>query len=258
MYRVSDRMSAPAVTIHMATPAAEVMKIFDRGVLSALPVLDDDGRVAGVVSTTDIVRRLAAKIDDAVPASNLMSAPAIVATPSEDLDLVAWRLVAARAHRLVVVEDDRPVGILSAQDILGGLLERPVEGSVRSIMSTPVESIVLGAPISEALERLAAAGVHGLVVLDGTSPLGVFGQAEAIAARRLPPLLLEDPVEELMCNEVVSLDADTAIQRAARLAWTSKARRILVSDGGQLVGVVSDLDLVDALARAGEGASPTS
>lgn len=250
MDRVIDRMSVPAVTVHLDTPASEILKVFDRGRLTAVPVLDDEGRVAGVVSTTDMVRRVPGGLDAKMPARELMSAPALVAAPAEELDLAAWRLVAARAHRLVVIEDERPVGVLSVGDVIGGFLDQTIPTPLRSIMSQPVASVMLGAPISEALARLTTAGVHGLVVLDGLAPVGIFGQAEALAARRLPPPLQADPVEELMSEDIVSLDAETPIQRAAYLAWTTKARRILVSKKGQLVGIVSDLDIVDALARA--------
>jgi CBS domain-containing protein len=122
-------------------------------------------------------------------------------------------------------------------------------------MSQPVESVLLGAPISEAVERLGSAGVHGLVVVDGLSPVGIFDQNEALAARRLPPSLLDDPVEQIMCHDVITLSASTPIHRAARYSWSTKARRILVRENEQLVGIVSDLDLVQALSRAADRAA---
>jgi CBS domain-containing protein len=125
-------------------------------------------------------------------------------------------------------------------------------------MSQPVESVLLGAPISEAVERLASAGVHGLVVVDGLSPVGIFDHNEALAARRLPPSLLEDPVEQIMCHDVITLSASTPIHRAARYSWSTKARRILVRENEQLVGIVSDLDLVDSLSRAAENKAAAS
>ena len=140
-------------------------------------------------------------------------------------------------------------------DVLGGLLHRQVPAPLSTIMSQPVESVLLGAPISEAVERLASAGVHGLVVVDGLSPVGIFDQNEALAARRLPPTLLEDPVEQVMCHDVITLSGSTPIHRAARYAWSTKARRILVRENEELVGIVSDLDLVDSLSHAPEKAA---
>lgn len=249
MHHVADYMSTPAITVRTDDTLKEILQIFDRGVIRAVPVVDRDGSLAGVVSTTDVIRRLAKPLDETLRAADIMSSPVVVATPKEAIDLAAWRLVAARAHRLIVVEDDRPVGVLAVDDALGALLHREVAAPLSSIMSRPVASVLLGASIAEAIARLTNAGVHGLVVLDGLAPVGTFGQTEALSARRLPTLLLEDPVEEVMCDELITLDASTPIQNAARYAWSTKARRILVSEAAQLVGIVSDLDLVDALAR---------
>lgn len=250
MCPVRDWMTSPAVTVGTQTPIADVLHVFDRGQISALPVLDEAGRVAGVISTTDIVQRMTRPLDEAFVAGDVMSAPAIIARPGEELELVVWRMVAARAHHLVVVERELPVGVLSVGDALGGLLARQVHAPIRSIMSRSLESILLGDSISEAIERLGKSGVHALIVLDGLAPVGIFGQAEALAACRFPSVLLADPVEEMMCHDIITLDVETPIHRAARYSWSTKARRILVKKKEQLVGVVSDMDLVEAMARA--------
>lgn len=249
MNLVRDWMTTPAVTVGTKTPVAEVLRIFDRGVLTAVPVIDEENRVAGVLSTSDVVPRLAKKLDEAVVASELMSAPAIIAAPGEELDLVVWRMVAARAHRLVVVDHDRVLGMLSIDDVLGSLLARKVSAPIRTIMSRSLKSVSLGDTIADATERLGKAGVHALIVLDGLAPVGIFGQSEALAARRFPAALLADPVEEVMCHEVITLDVETPIHRAARYSWSTKARRILVRKNDQLVGIVTDFDLVESMAR---------
>ncbi|MBX3232545.1 MAG: CBS domain-containing protein [Labilithrix sp.] len=245
-------MTAPAVTVKVDTSSGDIMKLFASGAFSALPVLDDEGRLAGVVSTTDVVRKVVASSEgSSARASDLMTSPAIVAKPGEPLDDAAWRLVAARAHRLVVVDGDEPIGVLSIRDVLGGLLHRAAPQPIRTIMSRPVETVEVGDSIAKAIHCLAYAGVHGLVVLDGARPVGVFTHAEALAARHLPPLLLEDPVEEVMSYETICFDGATPIDRVAASAATMNVRRVLVVEDKQLAGIVSDVDVVDALSRSG-------
>ena len=117
-------------------------------------------------------------------------------------------------------------------------------------MRMPVESVEVGAPISDAVERLASANVHGIVVVDGSAPVGVFTHAEALAAKKLPPALRESPVEDVMSYETICLDVATPIHRAASYMVSMNVRRILVVEHRRLVGIVSCLDLVDILARA--------
>lgn len=253
MLCVRDRMTSPAVTVTTDTSSGEIMRLFDSGAFSAVPVLDSEGRLAGVVSTTDMVRKvLTVSGGTNARAFELMSAPAVIATPGERLDDAAWRLVAARAHRLVVVEDDKPVGVLSVRDLLAAYAGRALPKPIRTIMTRPVETVDIGDTIARSIHRLAHAGVHGLVVLDDTRPVGVFTHIEAMAARRLPELLLEDPVEEMMSHETICFDAETAIDRVAAAASTMNVRRILVTEKKLLAGIVSDVDLVDVLSRAAD------
>jgi CBS domain-containing protein len=116
-------------------------------------------------------------------------------------------------------------------------------------MRTPVESIGIGEPIDAAVERLAQANVHGLVVVDGMAPAGAFTHREALAARLLPPNLRRQPVEEVMSHRVLTVDGSVKIRRAAAQAAMMNARRIVVVDGAHLIGIVTSMDFVRAFAR---------
>ncbi|MBX3212639.1 MAG: CBS domain-containing protein [Labilithrix sp.] len=240
---VRDRMTSPAITVRRDARREDVERLLETRRISAVAVVDEDGRVAGVVSTTDLLR---APEVDRVEA--MMAAPALIARPDERLDEAAWRLVAARVHRLVVVDGDRPIGVLSARDILGEVMYRRIPTPIRAIMSTPVQTVAIGDSVDEAALRLTSANVHGLVVVDGTAPVGVFTQAEALAARKLtvPRSVV---VEEVMSYETICLDAATSVHRAAAYAMAMNVRRFLVCEDKHLVGVLSCVDLVGVLAR---------
>jgi CBS domain-containing protein len=133
-------------------------------------------------------------------------------------------------------------------------MSRRIEDPISTVMSTPVESVDIGDTIDEALARLASAAVHGLVVVDGMAPVGVFTHAEALASRRLTSALRSQPVEEMMSDETLCLNVATPIRRAAAYAVGTNARRILVVQSRHLVGILSPIDLVGVLARAPAGA----
>ena len=243
---VSDRMSRDVLTVGLEATSEEIARLLSRRTISAVPVIDDEGRPAGIVSSTDLLRLPAGAVH---AASTFMTSPVIVARPDEALDQAAWRLVAARVHRLVVTKNERVVGVLSARDVLEELMSRPLDARLEAVMSTPVEAIPADARIDDAAETLVSANVHGLVVIDGTSPIGVFTHAEALASRRLPPSAQREPVERVMSHAVLCLDGATPIRRAAAYAVATNARRILVLRDKELVGIASCLDLVGVLAR---------
>lgn len=250
MISVRNRMTTPAITVRSDASPGETMKLLEERKISAVPVVDLAGDLTGVISTTDLVRGLANGADTS-SIEGLMSAPAIVATPDEALDEAALRLVAAQIHRLVVVDGARPIGILSARDLLAEVKRRRLTTPIRSVMTSPAETIDIGASIEQAIDRLVTAGVHGLVVVDGATPVGVFTHAEALAARRFGRTLRNDPVEEIMSYETIVLDAETPAYRAAAHAVAMNVNRILVAEGKtRLVGVVGLVGLVRVLASA--------
>ncbi len=250
---VGEHMTAPAVVVPVDATLDEIQKVLERRAISAVPVVEG-ARVVGVVSSSDVVRALASHAERSLRADRLMSSCPLVASASEPVVEAARRLVAARVHRLVVVDGERPVGVLGARDMLVSLRSRKIEAAIGTIMTSPVETVDIGDPIPVAAERLATTNVHGLVVVDGRAPVGVFTHREALATHSLPGVLRARPVEEVMSYETICLDVGTPIFRAVGHALAMDVRRFLVVEHRSLVGVVSCVDLVGVLARASDAA----
>jgi CBS domain-containing membrane protein len=60
--KVEDVMSFPPITSKADDEVMEVAKIFDERRIKRLPVVDNDGRLLGIVSRADIVRAIGKKI----------------------------------------------------------------------------------------------------------------------------------------------------------------------------------------------------
>lgn len=246
---VRDRMSAPVISEAPDVTVPDLVAVLESHAISAVPIVRD-GRLVGIVSTTDLVLDEAQGPGGRRCAADLMRAPVFVVGPDDPLEEAARRMVRERVHRLVVVDKERPIGVVSARDALEEAKRERVPLPIGELMTSEVVTVDIGERIDEAIARLAQARVHGLVVLDGARPVGVFTHAEALAARRLPPALLANsPVEEVMSYEAICLDPSTPTYRAAGHAIAMNVRRILVADESHLVGVLSCLDLLRALLR---------
>lgn len=241
---VVECMTAPAVIERPDAPVQALVAVLRLRAISAVPIVDRD-ELVGIVSTTDLLRAPAN-----ARAKDVMSSPVVSVSASDPLDVAARRMVAGRVHRVVALDRGRVAGVLSARDVLAVVRARRLDAPIGRVMSAPVVSVEVGASIDEAIERLAAANVHGIVVTDGGAPVGVFTHAEALAARKLPADLRRGPVEGVMSYETICLDAATPIYRAAAYVVSMNVRRVLVVEHRHLVGIVSSIDLVDVLARA--------
>jgi CBS domain-containing protein len=141
MKTVGDVMTRPALSVRPETPLKEVARLLVEHRISGLPVVDEAGRVLGVVSEGDLLmkrqdpgavhhrplarifgeseetRQLLAKAE-ARTAGDAMTSPAITIDAAAPVNAAATLMVERRVNRLPVTEDDRLVGIVTRADIV--------------------------------------------------------------------------------------------------------------------------------------------
>ncbi|KAL4002889.1 CBS domain family protein [Acanthocheilonema viteae] len=124
------------LTITQNTPLIDIMGIFLSKRVSALPVLDENGKVVDIYAKFDAINLAANKsyIDLDVTAQEALRyrvdwfEGVRSCSPDDSLITIVDMIVRAEVHRLMVVDDDKKViGIISLSDILRFLvLEPPV------------------------------------------------------------------------------------------------------------------------------------
>ncbi|MFF2203338.1 CBS domain-containing protein [Streptomyces sp. NPDC058145] len=133
---VNDVMTRTVVALRTGAVFKEIVQTMREWRVSALPVLDADGRVVGVVSEADLLPkeeyregdpdRYAQVQDladlrkaDAVTAAELMTAPAVTVPPEATLAHAARVMARRRVKRLPVVGQDGTLkGVVSRSDLL--------------------------------------------------------------------------------------------------------------------------------------------
>ena len=132
---VADVMTRYAVAVRPGASFRDMAAQLSRFRVSAFPVVDDGGKVVGVVSETDMLTRQAVALarealagehardepgeSDGLTAGDLMSRPVVTITPGESLEHAARLMYNCRVRRLPVVDaDGRLVGIISRADVL--------------------------------------------------------------------------------------------------------------------------------------------
>lgn len=115
---VAQLMTSEPVTVTPETLVEEVAnRMLDHGIGSVL-VVDEDGALAGILTTTDFVQIVAErKPKDETPVSEYMSTDVLTASAQEPIEEVANRLIEAGVHHMPVVDDGRPIGIVTTTDL---------------------------------------------------------------------------------------------------------------------------------------------
>ncbi|WP_042381046.1 CBS domain-containing protein [Streptacidiphilus melanogenes] len=134
---VDDLMTREVTSVQADTPFKEIAEILTEQEISAVPVLDGSGRLVGLVSEADLLRKQAAQTEPEGRGPALRSAsefePGVAAATAKDVMTApvftahsGWSVVeAARAmkqhsvKRLPVVDGtDRVIGMVSRRDLL--------------------------------------------------------------------------------------------------------------------------------------------
>jgi len=250
----SEFMTSPLETVDQSSFIDHAHRRLQQLGVSALPVVDTDRQVVGVISRTDVLRvgrhEAGARPDarllafPAKPVSDFMTPDPIAVEPDTPLAEIARLMRTNRIHRVFVRKGEGIDGIVTTRDLMRAIRAKRVNRPLSEFMSSPIYTIRASEPISMAAERLEKARVTGLVAVDGKWPVGVFTQTEALASRELPR---DTAIEEVMNPAILVLDADTPLHRAAAQAASMDVRRIVVLKDGEASGIISGLDFASAM-----------
>jgi CBS domain-containing protein len=126
------RAIRPDATIQEAAGAMEIEDV------GSLPLVDDDGRLVGIVTDRDIAIRAVSRGRDpkVTPVSEAASTEAVVIGPEDDLDTAMSLMAQHQLRRLPVVEGDALVGMVAIADVSRAAREKEV-GEVVEVISQP-------------------------------------------------------------------------------------------------------------------------
>ncbi len=124
--KVAELMQTNVLTIRPDIPVAEAVISLADAHVSGLPVVDGNGQILGVVSTTDLLGAEAEASDDRARASlfkrtqvrDIMTPHAQTIAPDAEVKEAAQQMLYVDVRRLFVVSDEKLVGVISTKDIV--------------------------------------------------------------------------------------------------------------------------------------------
>ncbi len=125
MRSIREMMTRDLITVKPTTTVSQVAQLLSKHLISSTPVLDEAGEVVGVISASDLAAYLAGngsarpKVpDEPAQAKDLMTTLVCSVDIDADLKLALDTMLNFRIHRVLVTEEGRLVGQLSALDLV--------------------------------------------------------------------------------------------------------------------------------------------
>ena len=199
---VKDIMTPEVISVEPDAAVGDIAELLTREKISAVPVLSGDGKLLGIVSEGDLIRRLSGDADDHRPwwvaalaspaddakdflkshgrtAKEVMTTNVVTVEEDTDLGKVAHLLEANRIKRAPVVRGDVVVGMVSRSN----LLQAVARGTSAPVNAPAPTDRQLRTNVQEAL-RNKGFSTHGAinVIVEG-GVVELWGYVESDAER---------------------------------------------------------------------------
>lgn len=275
--KVSEVMTEEVKGVSVPGNRDNAMELIRKLEVSALPVLKEDTKeLAGIIRLRDFFEK-----PDENQIAMLMNRDIVTINPDDSLEAAADTMLENNVRRIPVVNEDKELfGIITVRDILSRvILEREEETEIKDCMQNTVSTLWKETPLDVALEIIHLSGKRALPVLDDRGELvGMIGDKDImtvsdveeeeikeqmsgksetekwawdsedtiyITKRSLKPP--EKSVKEVMTKDLITVTKRSEVQHCAKLMEENNLNQIPVLSGKNLIGIVSDEDLLKAL-----------
>jgi CBS-domain-containing membrane protein len=207
-------MTREVTTVTPETSAVQVVELLLGKLFKAVPVIDTQRHVVGIITDGDLLRRagmpvrlaigerldiqdltgILAKVSQEKTAQQIMTSPVITAHENEALGPVVHRLLEGSLKRLPVVNaDNQIVGMISRLDVLraaagygiGQQEQAPIPKlgqNIGELMSKDVSLVHVNDDLIDVLQKMLNAPIKRVVVLDEQErAVGVITESDLVA-----------------------------------------------------------------------------
>jgi CBS domain-containing protein len=122
------------------------------------------------------------------------------------------------------------------------------EVTVRDVMTREYVGVSESDTVLGAVRLMNEEGTGCVVVLRGSEPVGIMTESDVLALVADERDPAETRVSAVMSEPVVSVDAERELSDAAGTMSREDIRRLLVTNGEEVVGVLSERDVISASA----------
>jgi len=156
-----------------------------------------------------------------------------------------------------VIEDGKPVGVISISDLVAGIAAQEAirRETVGDVMSDAFLVCREDNTVLSAARAMTQSGWRSIIVVDSQGKLqGVITGHDLVplAGTTVDETL---KVSQLMNRNLITMDIQSTLQQAADIMIQHHCHRVIVVDqsdpDGFPLGVISSFDIVEAMARPG-------
>lgn len=116
--------------------------------------------------------------------------------------------------------------------------------AVRNIMTRDIISVESTANVKEAMDLMVKRDIGSVAVTRNGEMIGLLTERDIVKKCCPDTQCTIMKARDIMSSPLVTIDADAAIGEAANLMAEKKIRRLLVTEGGEIQGIITERDVM--------------
>jgi len=247
---VEDIMSKDVVTITPEAFMAEASKIMGANRIGSL-IVEVGGNPEGIVTERDLLSKVLAKGKDPekVSVREVMSSPLITIEPTATIREAAQTMISKKG-RLAVFREGTLIGIITAADLVKSFPESPETlMKIDDVMSKRVIMVPGNTSVAEVTVIMGEKRIGSIIVSKYGKPFGIFTERDLLTTFLTRGKPLKTKVGDAASSPLITIPLGTSIHQTALTMALKHIRRLPVLKDGEMVGIVTARDLVEAYAR---------
>ena len=262
---VRDIMRKGLLTCSPDTPLGQVAILLTERRVHALIVSNPGGGPLGVISDFDLLAGEWLSTDEEslatmkrLTAKDLMTSPVDTIDAHVTVERAAHAMLEKKDHRLLVSEDEKPIGIISISDIVASIARqtKAKRETVGDVMSEAFLVCRNKTSIISAARTMTQTHWRSVVVVDESGrPQGIVTGSDLLWHMGAEGVYENLTVGDVMNPSLTTIDIHASLHDAANLMIQNHQHRLIVTDknepDGFPLGIISSTDIVAEMARPG-------
>jgi predicted transcriptional regulator len=243
--RVGDFMTSEPISVedNVLFPAA-VSVMTNNGIGNL--VITQNNEPSGLLTEREILSYLVRKSEIPSDPMKDVLTQSFTKIPPVTPILDAAKMMIERKKRLLVFDNEKLVGIITASDILRGFRKTGINPSLDKVMSKKIYQCDYNDSIFKAIKFMYAKRIGSVVITKNKIPYGIFTERDLLVNVLTKKIEFTERVGDYCTSPLVTTKIGIRGNNAARLMASRKIKRLILTEKDKMTGIVTARDIVEA------------
>ncbi len=243
--KVGDYMTPNPISIEqdVAFPVA-VSIMANKGIGNL--VINENHKPSGILTEREILSYLVREGEIPIePMKDILTQSFATISPTESI-LDAAKILIKKKKRLLVFENEKLSGIITASDILRGFRSTNRNPSLDNVVSTRIYECSYNDSIFKAIKIMYKKRIGSVIITKNERPYGIFTERNLLLNVLTKDDNLRKRVGTHCSHPLITANNRIFGNDAVKMMASKKIKRLPLTDGEKIVGIVTARDIVEA------------